>query len=239
MSVLLDQLARELPIAFTTFEAARGRAGLVAVDAVNGFCTPGAGALAPPAPDPRIEQMVAEINRLARAFTAAGRPVLAFTDSHVPGKPEPPYPPHCERGSGEEDLVAELKWLEAEPLATLVAKDCIDGFIGGVDLATGRNAVADWVTGNRLTSVLVTGICTDVCVMDFVLSLLSARNHGLLPGLEDIAVFEPACATYDLPRAVAEQLGLPATLAHPRALAHHAGLYFMASRGAVLVDRVV
>ncbi|MEK7246094.1 MAG: isochorismatase, partial [Pseudomonadota bacterium] len=78
----------------------------------------------------------------------------------------------------------------------------------------------------------------DICVMDFVLTMLSARNHGLAPPLRDIVVYEPACATYDLPRATALALGLPATAAHPQAEAHHMGLYFMASRGARVADRL-
>ena len=49
-------------------------------------------------------------------------------------------------------------------------------------------------------TVLVTGICTDICVMDFVLTMLSARNHGLMSTLADIVVLEPATATYHLPR---------------------------------------
>lgn len=231
-------LATELPVAFTTFNPDAKPCGLVIVDIVNGFATVGAGALAPPAPDEQVARMVSKTDALARAFARSGRPILAFLDTHEPGKPEPPYPPHCEKGSGEENLVPELAWLDAEPLATLVRKDCINGFIGAIDLATGRNAVMEWVNGNRLQAVLVVGICTDICVMDFVLTMLSARNHRLVPSLEDVAVYEPACATYDLPRAVAADLGLPETATHPKVLTHHAGLYFMASRGAMLVSAV-
>ena len=43
------------------------------------------------------------------------------------------------------------------------------------------------------------GICTDICVMDFVVTALSARNHGIMEPLEDIFVYSKACATYDLP----------------------------------------
>ena len=86
--------------------------------------------------------------------------------------------------------------------------------------------------------MLVVGICTDICVMDFVLTLLSARNHGMAGDLEDIVVYEPACATYDLPLAVARDLGLPDTAAHPQQPAHHVGLYLMASRGAVLAGEL-
>ena len=74
--------------------------------------------------------------------------------------------------------------------------------------------------------------------MDLVLTLLSARNHEMMSGLVDIFVYESACATYDLPREAAENLGLSPSLAHPKAPAHHMGLYFMASRGARLVKRI-
>jgi len=226
----------DLPLALAPFDAAGRKVGLVVVDEVNGFASVGCGPLAPPAADARIDQMIAETDRLARAFAGRGEPILVFLDSHSPGKPEPPYPPHCEIGSGEEELVPALAWLTACPQAMPLRKDCINGFIGGIDPVSGRNRVVDWVNGNAVQAVLVVGICTDVCVMDFVLTLLSARNHGLMPGLGDVVVFEPGCATYDLPRSVVDDLGLPPTATHPRELTHHMGLYLMASRGAVLAS---
>jgi hypothetical protein len=60
-----------------------------------------------------------------------------------------------------------------------------------------------------------------------------------MPTLKDISVYAGACATYDLPKEVAETLGLPETAAHPQDLTHHMGLYFMASRGAEIVGEVV
>ncbi len=213
------------------------RIGLVILDEVNGFATTGGGNLAPPMPNAQVDHMVDETDRLARAFCAQARPVLAFLDSHQPGKPEPPYPPHCEIGTGEEELVAKLAWLADDDHAMLVRKDCINGFIGATE-PDGRNLLVDWVVRHRLGVLLVVGICTDVCVMDFVLTVLSARNHGMMPGLGDIIVHEGGCATYDLPRTVAEEAGLGASAAHPQGPAHHLGLYFMASRGAQIVDRV-
>ena len=187
--------------------------------------------------------MVEQTDKLARAFTARRWPILAFLDTHEPGKPEPPYPPHCERGTGEENLVPELAWLDDDPHAMLIRKDCINGFVGAIEPTfkghgTSHNKVVDWVVANRLEAVLVTGICTDICVMDFVLTMLSARNHGLMPTLKDITVLEPATATYDLPLEATKELGLPETAAHPKAETHHMGLYFMASRGAILASEV-
>ncbi len=237
ISPLLRAMRAEMPISCGAMTLGERACGLVIVDIVNGFARIGGGNLAPRGPNPQVTRMIAEADRLARAFVRSGRPILAFLDTHIPGKAEPPYPPHCEAGTGEENLVAELAWLEGESGATLIRKDCINGFIGAIG-PDGRNLLVDWVTRHRLVDLIVLGICTDICVMDFVLTLLSARNHGLMPSLAEIAVYERACATYDLPREAAEAAGLPPTAAHPQDIAHYAGLYFMASRGARLIDRV-
>lgn len=236
-AAIMAGLRQAMPIRLEPLELRGEAAGLVIVDEVNGFATVGAGNLAPPVENPQVTNMVAETDRLARAFAARGWPILAFLDTHVPGKPEPPYPPHCEAGTGEENLVPRLAWLEGERHATLVRKDCINGFVGAI-APDGSNRVVDWVNRHRLRSVLTVGICTDICVMDFVLTFLSARNHDLMPTLKDILVYEGGCATYGLPRATAERLGLGAGAAHPQDVTHYMGLYFMASRGARLVETV-
>jgi nicotinamidase-related amidase len=244
-STLLAGLETQLPIHVRPYELRGRTVGLVIVDEVNGFCTVGAGALAPPALDAQVARMVAETECLARRFADEKRPILAFLDTHQPGKPEPPYPPHCERGTGEENLVPELAWLEDCNCATLIRKDCINGFVGGIEAsyvggAHGQhhNKVVDWINNHRLDAVVVVGICTDICVMDFVLTLLSARNHGMAPTLQDIVVYERATATYHLPLEATGSLGLPPTAAHPKPETHHMGLYFMASRGALLASAI-
>ena len=236
---LMAALSTAMPLAFEQLDMASaplnaGRTGLVIVDEVVGFAAPGGGNLAPPAADADVSRMISETDRLARHFSAAGWPILAFLDTHEPGKAEPPYPPHCERGSGEEEFVPELGWLETDSSATLIRKDCINGFIGAI--SGERNLLVEWVADNALEALLVVGICTDICVMDLVLTLLSARNHNMMPSLVDIFVYESACATYDLPRDKAEALDLPVFMAHPKEATQHMGLYFMASRGARLVS---
>ncbi|MGH6960335.1 MAG: isochorismatase family protein [Dongiaceae bacterium] len=234
---LVDQLRATMPIRLEPLTLGAQKTGLVIVDEVNGFATVGAGYLAPPVENAQVTQMVSETDRLARAFSKEARPILAFLDTHVPGKPEPPYPPHCEAGTGEENLVPKLEWLAQDEHATLVRKDCINGFVGSI-APDGRNRAVDWVNRHQLEAVLVVGICTDICVMDFVLTFLSARNHDLMSSLKDILVYEGGCSTYDLPRPTAEKLGLPPTAAHPQDVTHYMGLYLMASRGARLVDKV-
>lgn len=235
---VLPALASAMPVSMGTY-AVPERTGLVVVDEVEGFCTPGRGPLAPPAADASIEAMVDVTDRLARTFLERGRPVLAFRDRHVPGRAEPPYPPHCEAGTGDDELVPRLRWLETAPGATVVAKDCINAAVGAGD------ALYGWVRDNGLEAVVFVGICTDICIADAVTTLLSARNHyvadadgerPMLGALRDVVVHEPGCATYDLPLAAARLAGLPDTSAHPRDLAQHMGLYVMQSRGAVISD---
>jgi nicotinamidase-related amidase len=235
---MITQFHEIMPLAFGTATVGATAAGLVIVDEINGFATVGAGYLAPPAPNAQVTRMIAETDRLAKAFTSGNRPILAFLDTHVPGKAEPPYPPHCESGTGEENLVPELEWLEQDRNTTLVRKDCINGFVGSIT-SDGGNRVVDWVNRNKLGEIVVVGICTDICVMDFVLTMLSARNHGMMPSLKEILVYDAGCSTYDMPRAVAEKLGLPSSSAHPQDITHYMGLYFMHMRGAKLVDQVV
>ncbi|MGH6931578.1 MAG: isochorismatase family protein, partial [Dongiaceae bacterium] len=174
--VMTQQLRAIMPIKLEPLTVGKQKTGLVIVDEVNGFATVGSGYLAPPVENPQVTRMVEETDNLARAFSDQARPILAFLDTHIPGKPEPPYPPHCEAGTGQENLVPQLLWLEQDQHATLVRKDCINGFVGSIT-KEGRNQAVDWVNKHRLEAVLVVGICTDICVMDFVLTFLSARNH--------------------------------------------------------------
>ena len=122
---LLTDLQQTIPLAMTALDlsSTARTPGLVIVDIVNGFATVGAGNLAPQSDNVQVSQMISETNRLGKAFKERGFPILAFLDSHQPGKAEPPYPPHCEIGTGEENLVPDLLWLEKTSIATLVRKD--------------------------------------------------------------------------------------------------------------------
>jgi len=235
---ILGAVREGLPVTLGNYEIAGASAGLVIVDEVNGFATVGAGNLAPQSDNEQVSRMVSQTDQLARRFLDTEQPVLAFLDTHEPGVPEPPYPPHCERDTDESELVPALQWLSERDEVILVRKDCINGFVGSLDAATGENRVANWINEHKLSAIIVVGICTDICVMDFVLTMLSARNHGLMPTLKDIVVFEPGCATYDMSKQSALDLGLPETAAHPQHVTHHLGLYFMASRGAVLTSEL-
>ncbi|KAL4340350.1 hypothetical protein GQ457_08G037560 [Hibiscus cannabinus] len=217
VSATIDLLKKELPVEQTSLLLSQDiKTGLVLVDLVNGFCTVGAGNLAPVQHDKQISCMVQESVRLARLFCEKKWPVFAFLDTHHPDILEPPYPPHCIAGTDEARLVPclciiDLQWLENEANATLRRKDCIDGFLGSVD-KDGSNLFVDWVNKNQIKAILVVGICTDICVLDFCLRNFRSPIH------------------------VAQDID--GALAHPQDLMHHIGLYMAKGRGARIVSEV-
>ena len=229
-------LTERLPFTLAPVSLEGSRVGLVVVDAGVGFTREGN--LSDPT---HMVPMVRRIGQRFKELSGLGERLhtLLFLDTHHADIPEPPYPPHGIIGTGEEDLDPELTWLLDQPRVTVIRKDCINGFVGAIDRTTGVNAFCEWVKDERLDTLLVCGDCTDICVSDFVVSALSARNHGLLTprdpeteraayvaaitGLR-IVVLADACETFDAP-------GF-----HDREAAHHVGLWLMASRGAVLTE---
>lgn len=236
-SQVVDLLKDQLPLEQDSLTLDKDlKHGLVLVDVINGFCTVGAGPLAPTEHNSQISKMIKEANKLAREFSERKWPIMVFLDSHNPDVPEYPYPPHCLVGSQESKLVPALSWLEDESNATIRRKDCYDGFIGSIQ-EDGSNVFVDWVKSNKIQSLLVVGVCTDICVLDFVCSTLSAKTRGFLSPLEDVVVYSNGCATFDFPTEIAQST--KHGLAHPQELMHHMGLYMAKERGAKIVNNVI
>ena len=226
--------------------SAAAPSGLVIVDEVHGFCTLGAGDLAPQEHDPQIADMIVETDRLARRFAADEAPDPGLSRHPRARQARAPYPLHCEAGSGEENQVPELEWLEDCGRATTAAQGLHRrlhrrhrGELVGGGHGQYHNKVVDWINSHRLKALIAVGICTDICVSTSWLTLLSARNHGLMPTLQDIVVYEPGCATYDLPLASDQGAGpAPDRRAPARPSPSHRACTVMASRGAVLASEL-
>lgn len=247
---LLQQLQLLMPISIEGKYYVRGddRATLVMMDEVNGFCKPGCGNLAPREVDPAIESVIEVSNSLAKKFFAAGKRIIAFRDCHK--GIERPYLLHCQEGTEETELVEQLQWLgngirQMGDQVFIMPKSCTNVWIGRETITDNRgvtqlsNDLLFILSSTRTKIVVVVGLCTDICDMQLVHSLMSAINCGLLPDLEHVVVCVPGCTTYDLPLDVCRQLNLPASSAHPRGPAHHIGLYQMQQAGAILAKEVL
>lgn len=178
------------------------RTALFVVDMVNGFAVEGAMA------SPRVGLMAAPIASLIRRCREAGIQVVAFADTHAPDSIElESYPPHCLAGTEEARLCREIR--EAGP-DTLIEKNSTNGFLEPV--------FAAWLRDNpQIDTYIVTGDCTDICVLQFVLSAKAwhnARNRPLR-----LCLPLPLADTYDGP-------------GHPADLMNLAALSLMRSAGA-------
>ncbi|MBI5794227.1 isochorismatase family protein [Candidatus Uhrbacteria bacterium] len=234
----LETLERLFPVSLCRYPLKEGDVGLVIVDPGRGFTREGN--LSDPTHMVPMIRRIASLYRELHATLGNHLQVLVFLDTHDPDIPEPPYPPHGIKGTGEELIDPELEFLLSEPNVRVIRKDCINGYVGAMytDKQGEWSEYEGWVVENELYTILVCGDCTDICVSDFVLTTLSARNHGRFtladPSEErdqyvhditsmDIVVLADACETFDAP-------------GHDREAAHHVGLWMMATRGAILAS---
>lgn len=125
---------------------------LVIVDMVNGFAREGA------LKSSRVEKLIPAILKLCNSCLERGIKVVMFSDCHTDESPElESYPPHCMRGTGEDELVSELKGIEG---CTVINKNSTNGFL--------EDEFEQWMNkNNRIINFIITGDCTDICILQF------------------------------------------------------------------------
>lgn len=127
---------------------------VLVVDMVNGFAKEGALA------DPAIAAIAEDIRRLIEQSQAD---VLFVNDAHDPQAVEfSAFPPHCLKGSEEGKIIEELAMIPGSRFE----KNCIsaaaaDGFFERIS-SYGENR-----------DLIVTGCCTDLCILQCALPLQS------------------------------------------------------------------
>jgi ureidoacrylate peracid hydrolase len=180
-----------------------GRTALVVVDMQRGFVDPGQAMEVPPARD-----TVPVIRTLLDAFRAARLPVVftAFVYSpdvpllvgalHPEHRPAPPGAPRgfglpsscCLEGDPSVEVIDALKPLEGEPV---IRKRRYDAFAGS-DLDGALRARA-------ITSLVVTGTMTDICVLATVVGAFN-REYRVTVVDDAVSTLWPAIqrATLDI-----------------------------------------
>ncbi|MGD9568467.1 MAG: isochorismatase family cysteine hydrolase [Sedimentibacter sp.] len=136
---------------------------LFVVDMVNGFVYSGA------LSSPRVVAIVnniAELNEKTKGFNK-----LFFLDNHEKDSQEFKYfPSHCVKGTNEAELIPELKSENSENIL-YVEKNSTNGFHS--------KGFQDWLKEHEeeIDNYIITGCVTDICVLQFALSLKSYFNE--------------------------------------------------------------
>ena len=138
---------------------------LVIVDVINGFIYEGALA------DISIEKIIQPIKQIANAYIAHEQPIIAFIDCHDDNASEfATYPPHCLRDTSESKLVSDLEKIQDQMI--LIEKNSTNGFV--------TDEFLSFLNQFYFDSIVVTGCCTDICVLQFALALKGFINeHNL------------------------------------------------------------
>ncbi|PTM59448.1 isochorismatase family protein [Desmospora activa] len=208
LTFLEDAQQRLAELPFETVSAilaqAQGaeRVYLVFVDIIRGFCDEGVLA------SERVREMVKPVRSLADAFLAQGLPasnLLFLQDDHPADAVEfAAFPPHCVRGSGEEETVEELRSLVEMEGAQLFRKNATNGLFGVNTAGEPFHAFLRRVLTEPVTFVVV-GDCTDLCIYQNAMGIRLLANQDNVQAR--VIVSRSHVRTYDLPVAAAKQIG--------------------------------
>ncbi|AGC67670.1 isochorismatase hydrolase [Thermoclostridium stercorarium subsp. stercorarium DSM 8532] len=203
---IVDMLEKLPSVKFSDLNAEQ--TALVIVDMINGFVREGA------LKSPRAEALIPEISRLSKACDELKITKLAFADSHTGESPEfDSYPEHCIRGTSESEVVDELKEVGGY---ILIPKNSTNGFH--------EEEFQKWLKRNeKINTFIVTGVCTDICVQQFAITLKTWFN--MMNKKSRIIVPINTVDTYDL--------GV-----HNAELTHVMALYNMSTNGIELVSEI-
>ena len=140
----------------------------VVVDMVRGFYNEGVFA------SERTGLVIEPIVKLNEALNGCEK--VFFVDSHTKDSVEfKCYPEHCLKGTIEEEYVEEIK---PDENTTFIKKNSINGFHAP--------DFKKWLEKNQnIDTFIVTGVCTDICVETFVMTLKTYFNEEIFHHYQD------------------------------------------------------
>jgi nicotinamidase-related amidase len=139
--------------------------------------------------DPAISTIINDNVELIKDFTKRGQPVIAFRDAHEPDSKEFAfYPPHCIKGTAESELVDAIGAFEADML--VIEKDTTNGFQTPVFQAFIAKE-------DPFERIVVIGCCTDICILQFVLSLKTYLQQMKYD--TEVVVVKDCVETFEIP----------------------------------------
>ncbi len=155
---------------------------LLVVDMINGFLKTGNMSFE------SGQRTIEPTKKLIEQFIESGDMIAAFRDEHNADSLEfKTYPEHCIKGSGESDLIDELKVFDEHIID--IPKNSTNG--------TNTVAFQKLLSDNVFSEVVVVGVCTDICVLQAVLSLITYFYENDLD--TKVKVVRDAVDTFDAP----------------------------------------
>ena len=137
---------------------------IIVIDMVKGFCTEGI------LSSNRANSIVDPILNLLNNMKDSNK--IFFLDRHTKDSVElNSYPNHCILGTIEEELIEELKdFCKYDNKSVFIKKNSINGFH--------TDEFKNWLkNNNNIKNFIVVGVCTDICVETFVISLKTYFNE--------------------------------------------------------------
>jgi nicotinamidase-related amidase len=200
-----------------------GTAAVFSTDMINGFLHFGS------LSSPRVQALADDVaDVFTRAWEHGIREFVLAQDTHHPETPEfEAYPPHAQADSEESQTIPELANLPFASAFTVIEKNSLNPAIA--------TAFDGWLDMHReITSAIVVGNCTDLCVYQMAMHLRMRANALNLAGYT-VTVPVNAVDTFDFP----EEPDRPeAGTAHPGDFFHAVFLYHMAQNGIRVVSSI-
>lgn len=132
---------------------------LIVVDMVNGFIKEGKMS------DKDINHITPRIKALVESYLIEEEGVAFIKDTHDYDSAEfKKYPPHCIKGTTEAELISELSQYESRALS--YEKNSTSTIFA-------KNFMRDIERMKSLEEVVITGCCTDICVMNLAIPLVN------------------------------------------------------------------
>lgn len=157
---------------------------LLVIDMINGFVKEGALA------DKKINNITPNIIKLIEEYIKNNDDIISFQDGHNENSKEfENFPVHCILGTEEAELIDELAPYGEN--MKVIRKNSTSGFM--------TNEFIRYINENsdKLEEIVLTGCCTDICVMNFALPLKNYINEYNLN--IKVTVYKNSVDTYDSP----------------------------------------
>ncbi|MGL4452155.1 MAG: cysteine hydrolase family protein [Sarcina sp.] len=164
LEFMKNDLSNINEVSLSELNANKDNTAIIIVDMVKGFYNEG------PLANEKVGEIIDDIVRLDE-ITQDYKKVF-FIDSHCENAKEfDSYPPHCIEGTVEAELIDELQKLDSlkNKNTIIVRKNSINGFHS--------KELKEIVDDQTVKFIIVVGVCTDICVKNFVMSAVTYVNQ--------------------------------------------------------------